>query len=204
MLKIGLTGGIASGKSTVSQLFSDHGIKIIDADMIARQLVEPAQPCLIKIRQTFGEKILLDNGDLDRTQLRQLIFSDTYAKQQLENILHPEIKLQLINQSEDAFSPYCILSVPLLIEAKMTSLVDRILVIEIDTDKQLKRICQRDNIPHSQAIAIMETQSSPIQRKALADDIINNNTSPENLSIAVENLHKKYLDLAKTISTGCQ
>ena len=204
MLKIGLTGGIASGKSTVSQLFSDHGIKIIDADMIARQLVEPAQPCLIKIRQTFGEKILLDNGDLDRAQLRQLIFSDTYAKQQLENILHPEIKLQLINQSEDAFSPYCILSVPLLIEAKMTSLVDRILVIEIDTDKQLKRICQRDNIPHSQAIAIMETQSSPIQRKALADDIINNNTSPENLSIAVENLHKKYLDLAKTISTGCQ
>jgi dephospho-CoA kinase len=204
MLKIGLTGGIASGKSTVSQLFSAFDIKIIDADLIAHQLVELGQPSLKKITQTFGEKILLNNGELDRIQLRQLIFSDPNAKQQLEAILHPKIRQQLIRQSDNSSSPYCILSVPLLVEAKMTSLVNRILVIEIDSDEQLKRLCQRDNISRSEAMDIMAIQSSSQQRTAVADDIISNNNLPEELNSAVENLHKKYLELAKTMSTGCQ
>jgi len=204
MLKVGLTGGIASGKSTVSQLFSTLGIDIIDADLIAHQLVEPGQDCLDKITQTFGENFLLNNGELDRHQLRQLIFSDPEAKQQLEAILHPKIRQQLITQSDKSSSPYCILSVPLLIEAKMTPLVNRVLVIEIDTDEQLKRLCQRDNISDSQAIDIVAVQSSSQQRTSMADDIIINNNSPEDLNIEVENLHKKYLYLAKTISTGCQ
>jgi dephospho-CoA kinase len=204
MLKIGLTGGIASGKSTVSQLFSAFGIKIIDADLIAHQLVELGQSSLKKITQTFGEKILLHNGELDRLQLRQLIFSDPSAKQQLEAILHPKIRQQLIKQSDNSSSPYCILSVPLLVEAKMTSLVNRILVIEIDSDEQLKRLCQRDNISRSEAMDIMAIQSPSQQRTAVADDIISNNNSPEELNSAVENLHKKYLELAKTMSTGCQ
>ena len=204
MLKVGLTGGIASGKSTVSQLFSTLGIDIIDADLIAHQLVEPGQDCLDKITQTFGENFLLNNGELDRHQLRQLIFSDPEAKQQLEAILHPKIRQQLITQSDNSSSPYCILSVPLLIEAKMTSLVNRVLVIEIDADEQLKRLCQRDNISDSQAIDIVATQSSSQQRASMADDVIINNNSPEELNIEVENLHKKYLDLAKTISAGCQ
>jgi len=204
MLKVGLTGGIASGKSTVSQLFSTLGIDIIDADLIAHQLVEPGQDCLDKITQTFGENFLLNNGELDRHQLRQLIFSDPEAKQQLEAILHPKIRQQLITQSDNSSSPYCILSVPLLIEAKMTPLVNRVLVIEIDTDEQLKRLCQRDNISDSQAIDIVAVQSSSQQRTSMADDIIINNNSPEDLNIEVENLHKKYLYLAKTISTGCQ
>ncbi|MBL4638741.1 MAG: dephospho-CoA kinase [Proteobacteria bacterium] len=132
MLKIGLTGGIASGKSTVCQLFSALGIEIIDADIIARQLVEPAQPCLKKIIQTFGNHVLLENGELDRAQLRQLIFADEKAKQELENILHPNIRQQLIKLSDDVSSPYCILSIPLLVETDMTALVDRILVINIE------------------------------------------------------------------------
>lgn len=204
MLKIGLTGGIASGKSTVSQLFSAFGIKIIDADLISHQLVEPGQPSLEKITQTFGSKMLLNNGELDRIQLRQLIFSDPNAKQQLEAILHPKIRQQLIRQSDNSSSPYCILSVPLLAEAKMTSLVNRILVIEIDSDEQLKRLCQRDNISRSEAMDIMAIQSSSQQRTTVADDIISNNNSPDKLNSAVANLHKKYLELAKTMSTGCQ
>jgi dephospho-CoA kinase len=204
MLKIGLTGGIASGKSSVSQLFSAFGIKIIDADLIAHQLVELGQSSLKKITQTFGEKILLNNGELDRLQLRQLVFSDPNAKQQLEAILHPKIRQQLIRQSDNSSSPYCILSVPLLVEAKMTSLVNRILVIEIDSDEQLKRLCQRDNISRSEAMDIMAIQSSSQHRTAVADDIISNNNSPEELGSAVANLHKKYLELAKTMSTGCQ
>jgi dephospho-CoA kinase len=204
MLKVGLTGGIASGKSTVSQLFSTLGADIIDADLIAHQLVEPGQDCLEKIIQTFSKKILLNNGELDRQQLRQVIFSDPEAKQQLEAILHPKIRQQLITQSDNSSSPYCILSVPLLIEAKMTSLVNRILVIEIDADEQLKRLCQRDDISNSQAVDIVAAQSSSQQRTSMADDIIINNNSPEELNLEVENLHKKYLDLAKTISTGCQ
>jgi len=204
MLKVGLTGGIASGKSTVCQLFSTLGIEIIDADLIARQLVEPSQPCLETITQTFGKKILLDTGELNRIQLRQLIFSNPDAKQQLEAILHPKIRQQLIEQSDNSSSPYCILSVPLLIEAKMTSLVERILVIDTSPDEQLKRLCLRDNISHSQAMNILAAQSSSQQRNAMADDIITNNNSPTELNAEVINLHKKYLELAKTISTGCQ
>lgn len=204
MLKVGLTGGIASGKSTVSQLFSDLGIDIIDADLIARQLVEPGQYCLDEITQTFGEKVLLNNGELDRQQLRQLIFSDPEAKQQLEIILHPKIRQQLITQSDNSSSPYCILSVPLLIEAKMTSLVNRILVIEIGADEQLKRLCQRDNISHTQALDIVAAQGSSQQRTSIANDIIINNNSPAELNAKVQNLHEKYLQLAKTISIGCQ
>lgn len=199
MLKVGLTGGIASGKSTVCQLFSGHGITIVDADIIARQLVEPNQPCLTNIVQTFGEQIRLANGELDRPQLRQLIFSNPKAKKQLENILHPKIREQLIQQSNAANSPYCILSIPLLIEADMTDLADRTLVVETSPEQQLKRVCQRDNISTEQAKAIISSQSSPAQRKAIADDIIHNTKSAETLSTLVENLHKKYIDIAKAI-----
>jgi dephospho-CoA kinase len=204
MLKVGLTGGIASGKTTVSQLFSELGIDVIDADLIAHQLVELGQPCLKKITQTFGKQILLNSGELDRIKLRQLIFSAPDAKQKLEAILHPEIRQQLIHQSDSSSSPYCILSIPLLIEAKMTSLVNRILVIDTKSDEQVKRLCKRDNIPPSEAIKIIATQSSSQQRTTVADDIIINNNSAEKLDNIVENLHKKYLDLAKTISIGCQ
>ena len=196
MLKIGLTGGIASGKSTICQLFSDRGINIIDADIIARQLVEPHQSCLTQIVQSFGTQILLDTGELDRSQLRRLVFADLKMKHQLEKILHPRIRQQLIIQSNAALSPYCMVCIPLLIESNMFELVDRVLVIETSVDTQLDRVCKRDNTSLQQAKKIIASQSTRHQRANIADDIINNNHSAENLNIIVKKLHEKYLDLA--------
>lgn len=197
MFKIGLTGGIASGKSTVCQLFAQHGIPIIDADIIAKQLVEPKQAAYNEIIQTFGEHSCLENGQLNRHYLRQLIFSDSKAKQQLETILHPRIRQQLFQQSNAKDSPYCILAIPLLIEANMTPLVDRVLVIDIDLASQLHRLCERDNVSTDEARLIINSQVSREQRLSYADDIILNNDTPEQLTKQVNNLHEKYLSLAK-------
>jgi len=197
MLKIGLTGGIASGKSTVCQLFSKYGIPIIDADIIARQLVEPDQTAYNEIINVFGTQACLSNGELDRQYLRQLIFSDDGAKQQLEAILHPRIRQQLIQQSDIQHSAYCILAIPLLIESNMTSLVDRVLVIDIDETHQLNRLCKRDAISAPDAQLIINSQASRQQRLANADDIISNNHSAQQLEEIVANLHNKYLSLSK-------
>ena len=196
MLKIGLTGGIASGKSTVCDLFSQHNIPIIDADVIAKELVEPNQAALKEIVALFGDDILLNNGTLDRKQLRQLIFSDPEAKRQLEDILHPRIRQQLIQQSSRLSAPYCILVIPLLLEANMLDLVDRVIVVDTDETQQIKRICQRDNISSIDAQAIISSQATIKQRLAIADDIISNNTSIESLALLVDKLHKKYSSMS--------
>lgn len=193
MLKIGLTGGIASGKSTVCRLFSQHGVPIIDADIIARQLVKPQQQAYDEIVQTFGEDVCHSNGELNRQYLRQLIFSDDKAKKQLEIILHPRIRTQLIQQSNSQNAPYCLLIIPLLIENEMMDCVDRILVIDIDQSLQLSRLCKRDNIAVDDALLIINSQVSRQQRLACADDLITNNNSAEQLRKSVDNLHKKYL-----------
>lgn len=199
MLKIGLTGGIASGKSTVGQLFSKIDIPVIDADIIARELVQPDMPALTEITSTFGQKILQKNGQLDRSHLRQLIFSDQHSKQQLENILHPKIRLELEQRIQSiTSSPYCILSIPLLIESKMFDLVDRILVINTNEAEQIKRLCLRDQISQVDVSAIIASQSSMETRMAYADDIINNDGEPERLIDLVQTLHKKYLKLAQS------
>lgn len=199
MLKIGLTGGIASGKSTVSELFSYYGVIIIDADIIARQLVNPGQQCLANIIHIFGEHILLNNGELDRAQLRQLIFSNDTARLKLESILHPKINAQLIKQSETASSYYCILSIPLLFETGITMLVDQILLIESSVENQLTRVRQRDNTSVMQAKAIIASQLSSIHKRVKADDTIYNDKSFEDLTAIVDRLHKKYMNIAKKI-----
>tara|TARA_R110002050_G_scaffold9504_1_gene32878 strand:- start:18130 stop:18765 length:636 start_codon:yes stop_codon:yes gene_type:complete len=204
MLKIGLTGGIASGKSTVCRLFAQYDIPIIDADVIARQLVEPQQAAYKEIIRTFGHQICLSNGELNRQHLRQLIFSDDKAKQQLELILHPRIRMQLLQQSNALHSPYCILAVPLLIEANMTQLVDRVLLIDIDLPLQLTRLCERDNITVDDAQLMINSQTSRQQRLVAADDIITNNNGLDNIKKNVENLHNKYLSLANNSLSSCQ
>lgn len=196
MLKVGLTGGIASGKSTVCELFSQHNIPIIDADIIAKELVEPNQVALKEIVRLFGDAILLNNGALDRKQLRQLIFSTPEAKRQLEDILHPRIRQQLIQQSSRLSAPYCILVIPLLIEANMLDLVDHVIVVDTDKEQQIKRICQRDNISSTDAQAIIASQVTMKQRLAIADDIISNNNSIESLTLLVDKLHKKYSSIS--------
>ncbi len=204
MFKVGLTGGIASGKSTVSKLFSDLGITIIDADKIARDLVEINQPCYHQVVSRFGTDILLANRQLDRQKLRDIIFKDKTAKQDLETILHPSIRQQLFVQSESAISPYCILSVPLLIEAKMGALVDRTLVIDTSEEIQLSRLCDRDKITADRALQMINSQISRQQRLLYADDIIINNNSPQALKEQVMLLHKTYTNLAKMMTTSCQ
>lgn len=198
MLKVGLTGGVASGKSTICQLFSGYNVPIIDADIIARELVEPDQPAFDEIVELFGQTIVRSNGTLNRPALRQLIFSNSKAKKQLENILHPRISEQLQLQSDKLDSIYCILAIPLLIENKLQHSVDRILVIDLDDDQQLKRLCRRDNISIANAQQIINSQCTRQQRLAAADDIVINNQSLSHLEKVIENLDKKYRLLASS------
>lgn len=200
MLKIGLTGGIASGKSTVAQLFEHYDIPIIDADIIARQLVKPKQAAFDEIVQLFGQHIVQADGTLNRKSLRQLIFSDNAAKQQLEHILHPKIRQQFIQQSNQQRAPYCIVVIPLLVEANMKDIVDRVLVVDLEPKQQFKRLCERDDISQHDAQLIINNQCNRQQRLDVADDVINNNSSPEHLSQTVTKLHQKYCALAKTMS----
>lgn len=195
MLKIGLTGGIASGKSTVCQLFSQLNITIIDSDQIARDLVQPGEIALTEIVTVFGSGVLLSDGALDRIALRHHIFSDPIAKKQLEKILHPKISDQLTLQSNKAKTPYCILDIPLLIESKLQSSVDRILVIDLDEEEQLKRLCLRDAISPSNAQKILASQCSRTERLYFSHDIILNDKTAVFLEQQVADLHKKYLKL---------
>lgn len=196
MLKIGLTGGIASGKSTVCNLFERYKTPIIDADRIARELVAPQQKAYDEICQLFGQGILLNNGEVDRNKLRKIIFSDINAKQQLEEILHPKIRKQLILETHQQHAPYIILAIPLLIEAKMTDLVDRIVVVDTTLDLQRERLSQRDNSSKDQIESILNAQCSRAQRRQYADDIINNNSDLISLEQQVKQLHLSFLKLA--------
>lgn len=198
MLKIGLTGGIASGKSTVCALFEHYSVPVIDADLIARRLVEPNEDAYSAIIAVFGQNIIKNNGKLNRIKLRNLIFSDPFAKQQLEKILHPKICRQLILQGQQQQTSYCIFAIPLLIESNMKSLVDRVLVIDLNVKQQLQRLQKRDAISHSQARLMIEAQCDHKQRLANADDIINNNGVTDALNKQVKTLHHKYNNLAKS------
>lgn len=197
VFRVGLTGGIASGKSTVSQLFATHGIDIIDADIISRELCQPGKVSYHAIVEQFGKQFLLEDGQLNRPALRELIFSEPQARQQLENILHPAIRQQMFQQSEISSSPYCILVIPLLIEAKMQSSVDRILVVDVDNQSQLSRLQKRDNLSATQAMQQIAAQLGPAQRLQYADDIIDNSAGNDSLKFQVSQLHALYCQLAE-------
>lgn len=204
MIRIGLTGGIAAGKSTVCQLFSALEVPIIDADIIARELVEPQRPAFKEIVTEFGSSVLSNDGSLNRKILRQLIFSNPQAKQRLESILHPKIKQQLIAQSDAVTSDYCIIAIPLLIESHWQNSVDRILVIDVETEQQKVRLSQRDNLSNDEAEKMIVSQCSREQRLAYADDVITNNQDLKYLSLRVQELDRQYRLLANSSSTGCQ
>ena len=196
MLKIGLTGGAASGKSTACTVFSQLGIAVIDADEIARELVEIGKPCYLNIIDIFGTEFLSKNQQLDRSKLRQLIFSDHVAKLKLEAILHPSIRQVLIERSQKVKSAYCILAVPLLIETNMDATIDRILMIDITEKNQLARLCKRDHLAPSLANNMIHQQSSRLQLLAMADDVISNNTGIQKLENSIRLLHETYLEIA--------
>jgi len=193
MLKIGLTGGIGCGKSTVTALFSNYDIPIIDADIIAHQLVQPGQAALKHIEQTFGPAILNSDDSLNRQQLRDIVFSDTAKKAQLESILHPLIFQQMQAEHLQQSSPYSIICIPLLIETKMTSFVDRIVVVDCAIETQIERVKQRDQLSTERILSIIASQVTRKTRLSYANDIIDNSKSTTQLAEQVKKLHNQYL-----------
>ncbi len=196
MLTIGLTGGIGSGKSTVSDIFQSLGVPVIDSDLIAREVVQPGEPGLEGIIQHFGKEILQSDGSLDRQRLRNLVFDDETARKHLEQILHPLIRQRSQQRLATLNTPYAILAIPLLVETGLSDSVDRVLVVDCPELVQIERICSRDGINPDQAQAILAAQCSRKQRLEAADDIIDNYQSIDNLTQAVASLHKRYISIA--------
>lgn len=195
---IGLTGGIGSGKTTVANLFGDYGIDLIDADIIARDVVAIGSRGLCRIIEKFGNSILLNDGNLDRSQLRAAIFSDPHLKNWLNQLLHPLIREQMLADIDRATSPYCLLIVPLMVENNLQTLTDRLLVVDVDQQTQIMRTQQRDNVSLEQIKNILAAQASRQQRLDAADDIICNNGDNQALLTQVAQLHQHYLALAQT------
>lgn len=192
MLVIGLTGGIASGKTAVANLFTEFGITIIDTDKIAHQLVEPGKAPYQKIIDKFGSEILHKNSQLNRPALRERIFANPDDKQWLESLLHPLIREITAFQIEQANSDYCIVVIPLLYETWPNPLLDRVLVIESNPDIQLQRLLLRDDISKTLAHSMIKQQASNAQRLSLADDVIKNEADLDQLLTDVSKMHYKY------------
>ncbi len=195
---IGLTGGIASGKTTVANLFKQQfKIDIVDADIVAREVVEPGTPGLNAIIEHFGADIVRDDQTLDRAKLREKIFSNPEEKAWLNGLLHPMIREKMIEDLEQITSDYAFLVVPLLVENKLDSLCDRVLVVDVDPQTQISRTVKRDNVSEEQANAILASQASREQRLALADDVVKNNPDDPDLLLQITDLHEKYLAMCK-------
>jgi dephospho-CoA kinase len=203
MLRIGLTGGIASGKSAAAAVFAELGVPVIDSDVIAREVVAPGSPGLAAISARFGEGVLQEDGQLDRRALRALVFADPTARRELETLTHPLIRERMAAQSAAAGGPYQIHAIPLLVEggAKRPG-IDRVLVIDCPEEIQVERVMARDRVDETSARAVLAAQASRAQRLAAADDIIVNDRGLEALRDAVTILHRRYLDSA-AVYAGC-
>ncbi|MDR2877367.1 MAG: dephospho-CoA kinase [Chromatiales bacterium] len=196
-LRIGLTGGIGSGKSTVSAYFQELGIPVIDADDIARALVAPGAPGFAPVLTAFGPDILDAQGQLDRTRLRRIIFADPAQRRELEAILHPLVRAQIRECVQELSAPYCIIAIPLLIETGQSDQVDRVLVIDAPEDVQLARVMTRPGWSAQDAKRVIRSQASRAERLRAADDIIANTSDLPALQLAVAQLHQRYLTLTK-------
>jgi dephospho-CoA kinase len=195
-LRIGLTGGIASGKSAVAGLFAARGVPVIDTDAIARDVVAPGEPALTRVVQEFGREVLDASGGLDRRRMRELVFSDAARRARLEAILHPAILDEMIRRSAQAGGNYQILVIPLLVEGDLAKHVDRLLVVDAMPETQLVRLLQRDAENPQQARAMIAAQASRAARLAQADDVIHNDGTLAELESQVAQLHETYLRLA--------
>jgi len=190
-----LTGGIASGKTAVSDCFSKMGVPVIDTDRIAREVVEPGQPALTQISEVFGSDYLDNDGRLDRRKMREAIFSKPALKSRLEGILHPLIAEKVIERISEVEAPYCLLVIPLFAESKAYDWINRVLVVDVSEEVQLKRVMARDKISRKHAQSILDAQSTRQQRITLADDIIDNSGDLNELEEKVKKLHKYYLSI---------
>ncbi|WP_017788234.1 dephospho-CoA kinase [Aeromonas dhakensis] len=197
MYVVAITGGIGSGKTTVANQFAELGIEVVDADIIAREVVEPGTPALAAIATHFGADVIAPDGRLDRRQLRERVFTDPQAKGWLNALLHPLIRSEMQRQCAAARSPYCLLVVPLLVENRLTALAKRVLVIDVDEVTQIERTCRRDGVSREQAEAILAAQASRTERLAAADDVLDNqNGTPEAIKSRIFALHETYLAFA--------
>ena len=196
MLKIGLTGGIGSGKSTAAKMFARLGITIIDLDQISRELVEPGTPALEKITERFGSVILQNSGELNRGKLGEIVFSNEGDKEWLEKLLHPKIRAHQQALIDSASGPYVLIEIPLLVENQLQKTVDRVLVVDVEEQIQVSRAAKRDNREKTEIVAVLNAQASREDRLQIADDIINNDGNTDELQNQVNQLHEKYLQLA--------
>jgi dephospho-CoA kinase len=202
LLRIGLTGGIASGKSTVTQRFAELGVPVIDADVASRNVVQPGTPGLALVVQRFGVGVLDADGRLDRRALRNLIFEDSSLRRALDAILHPLIRADMEREAAQAQGPYVIMAIPLLVEGGGAGKrVDRVLVVDADETLQIQRLQARDGSSEDEARAILNSQASRAARLAAADDVLLNTGSVADLRQAVDRLHEQYLQLAQTLSS---
>lgn len=197
VLRIGLTGGIASGKSTVAEMLEARGAAVVDTDVIAREVVAPGSPGLSAVRDAFGDSVLASDGGLDRRKVRGLIFANPDLRKRLESMLHPLIRGRALEELAAVDAPYAILAVPLLVETGFADIVDRILVVDCPREAQIERVIARDRVDRSAAEAVLAAQTDRAARLAVADDVIDNGGSLDHTRDQVEILHRRYLDLAR-------
>ena len=195
MFTVGLTGGIASGKSAVSDRFAELGVPVIDTDLIAREVVEPGQPALQEIIAAFGNEIVDENGRLRRRKLREIIFSDPDKQALLQQIVHPAIRLETRRRVERVKAPYCVVVIPLLAESGHFEWLDRVLVVDVPEELQVERLMARDGVSEDEARRSLAAQAGREVRLQLADDVIDNSGEFAVLDQAVKALHHKYTEL---------
>ena len=196
--KIGLTGGIGSGKSTVANLFKNIGVCVIDADQIAHQLTRPDTREYQLIIEYFGKQIRSKNGEIDRQRLGRIVFSDTEKRNHLESILHPAIRKEMQTRSRKADGPYVILEIPLLIETDKYLEMDRVLVVTCPDSIRIERLVSNREMSQEKVKSILSIQKTDAQRSVFADDIINNNAGINTLESRVQELHQQYCELFKS------
>ena len=202
MLRIGLTGGIGSGKSTVAALFAARNIPVIDADAIAHRLTLPNTPATQQIVRVLGVGIIASDGSIDRQRLAKRVFANRAERARLEEILHPLIRAEMQREQENLHAPYCLLVIPLLVEAGQRDLVDRVLVVDVPENIQIARAQARDGRGETEIRAILGAQASRDQRLKMADDCITNDDDLLALNAQIESLHLKYLALAAEKHSG--
>ena len=196
MLVIALTGGVGSGKSTVARHLANLGVPVIDADQVAREVVQPGSECLHRIAEVFGAGILTSSGELDRAALRRRVFADPSARQRLEAILHPRIRQVMQHRLVGLQAVYALLVIPLLVETGQTDLAERVLVVDIPESEQIRRVQERDGLDEEQVRRILAAQCDRATRLAAADDVIDNSGDLAGLIEQTERLHRRYLELA--------
>ena len=191
-MRIGLTGGIASGKSTVAKMFAELGVPVIDTDVIAREVVAPGEPALDEIAERFGERMIDATGRLDRGAMRKLVFTDNSAREDLEAILHPRIGAETRRQADSAGGEYQLIVVPLLTGSPLREFVDRVLVVDCNEETQMRRLLKRDTETMEQAQRIIAAQASRAERLSIADDVIRNDGTLDDLRAEVSRLDWQY------------